>query len=306
MSEMKKVSLDAEKYVVDGQGVKYHHTSPSVSFVVSLSATTTVFLAAILVNGLAAIPQADRYGFKNSTANVSFEFYTQITPAGWTFAIWGVIYTWQLLWIGYAWTFVPQSSAAAVPFSPLSLGLFTGVNLLNIVWTYLWGNELPQYSFPVIFILELLLYASTQTEAQVVLKLEAVYEKDFLKLNFNPNFARYLVLNGMAIYGTWITVANLINLDIVLEYYGNFTAANAGTLSLVLLGADVVIYFILENTILHDFSRYVFTVYPTLVWALSGVISAHWDEEGCGRNNFISLVLLAGSVSLLLVKLANK
>ena len=136
--------------------------------------------------------------------------------------------------------------------------------------------------------------------------MEAVSEKDFLKLNFNPNFARYLVLNGMAIYGTWITVANLINLDIVLEYYGNFTAANAGTLSLVLLGADVVIYFILENTILHEFSRYVFTVYPTFAWALSGVISAHWDEEGCGRNNFISLVLLAGSVSLLLVKLANK
>ena len=77
MSEVKKVALDAEKYVVDDQGVKYHHTSPSVSFVVSLSATTTVFLAAILVNGLAAIPQADRYGFKNSTANVSFEFYTQ-------------------------------------------------------------------------------------------------------------------------------------------------------------------------------------------------------------------------------------
>ncbi len=34
--------------------------------------------------------------FPKSTGNISDTFYTDITPAGWTFSIWGFIYTWQV------------------------------------------------------------------------------------------------------------------------------------------------------------------------------------------------------------------
>ena len=39
--------------------------------------------------------------FTQSTGAVSDENYLEITPAGWTFSIWGFIYAWQVLWIAY-------------------------------------------------------------------------------------------------------------------------------------------------------------------------------------------------------------
>lgn len=213
----------------------------------------------------------------------------------------------QAAWIGYGWTFVLQPSSTVVPpFSIKSLILYTLVNVLNVVWICVWCNDLPQYAFPVIFILELLLYASVRNEAQHIFQIEesSNCHKDVInaRLGFNLNFARYLILNGMSIYAAWITAANLINLAIVLEYYGPFSAALAGALSLVLLGADVVMYFVLENTLIGNFSRYVFVVYPTLSWAFSGVLYAHTNETGSETNELITLILLVGSVVLTLAK----
>ena len=283
------------------------------AFAASLTVTTIAFVAALIVNTLAFLPIADKLGFKNTTSEVSDMFYTQVTPAWWTFAVWSAIYVWQAAWIGYGWTFVLQDSSAVVPFSTKSLILYALVNVCNVIWIYLWGNELPQYSYPVLFILELLLYASIRNEAQHIFQIEqsanyyTVVHKDVTDLlGFNLNFARNLILNGMSMYATWITVANLINLAIVLQYYGPFSAALAGTISLVLLGADVVIYFVLENTLIGNFSRYVFVVYPTFSWALFGVLYAHANEMDCERNELITLLLLVGSAILCIGKLASK
>lgn len=44
--------------------------------------------------------------FHSSTGNVSARHETDITPAGWTFSIWGVIYTWLTLMVMYITTYV--------------------------------------------------------------------------------------------------------------------------------------------------------------------------------------------------------
>lgn len=44
--------------------------------------------------------------FHSSTGNVSAHYETDITPAGWTFSIWGVIYTWLTLMVIYITTYV--------------------------------------------------------------------------------------------------------------------------------------------------------------------------------------------------------
>lgn len=44
--------------------------------------------------------------FRYSTGNVSGRYETEITPAGWTFSIWGVIYTWLLLMVLYQTTYL--------------------------------------------------------------------------------------------------------------------------------------------------------------------------------------------------------
>lgn len=44
----------------------------------SLALATLAFIAFLVVSGLAASPNADRYGFKNNTAAISDMFVTQV------------------------------------------------------------------------------------------------------------------------------------------------------------------------------------------------------------------------------------
>lgn len=274
----------------------------ATSYKSALSAATVLFVAALIANGLALSPEAVKLGlFKNTTSNVSNLFYTQITPAGWTFAIWSVIYVAQVAWLGYGWIYALQASTTDhPPLATNSLVLYSCVNACNIVWIFLWGQDLPQYSFPVIFILELLLYASITSESKYLFSLEQSYG-----LRYNLNVARYLILNCLSVYAAWITVANLINLDIVLSYYGPLTATSGGSLSLILLGADVLMYFILENTWLSNFGQYVYAVYPTFAWALSGVVYAHFDQRGGDLNELVASVLLIVSIVLAVSKVTG-
>lgn len=45
----------------------------------SLALATLGFVVFVIVSGLAASPNASKYGFKNSTAEISNEFVTQVT-----------------------------------------------------------------------------------------------------------------------------------------------------------------------------------------------------------------------------------
>ena len=108
-----------------------------------------------------------------------------------------------------------------------------------------------------------------------------------------------LVINGIAIYATWLTIATLFNLGIVVQYYGDFSAVNTGTLCLSLLTVEVIVYFILENTVLDCFAHYVLIVYPFIVWVLAAILSAHWNQEDNNRNPIFTLVLIILSSILL-------
>ena len=143
---------------------------------VSLIVTTLVLVIVFAVNGIANIPGLGKnIGFANSTAQVSNEFYLQITPAGYTFAIWGVIYAWQVLWLLYAWSFVFRPSAPRA-ISWIALLLYTLNNVGNVVWLYVWANSLGQVSFAVIGLAWLLLVGATGVQAYHVYKVTPVLQ----------------------------------------------------------------------------------------------------------------------------------
>ena len=93
-------------------------------------------------------------------------------------------------------------------------------------------------------------------------------------------------------YATLVTISTIANLASVLQYFTNLSPADSGTVSLVLLTVIVVTYFILENTIFDRFTRYMFSVYPVVVWTLIGIFIAHWGEKDQRRNAIFTLVLL--------------
>ena len=189
--------------------------SNRVFYIVSLSLATIILLVVFVTNGLASYPDPAKVGFKNMTGKISDIFYTQVTPAGWTFSLWGIIYTFQVIWIIYGWSFVFR------PSSPSAISAYTYIfyscaNICNIIWIYLWGNEYPQAAFPVIVILGIFLYIAIGVEAKYLFDMIPSLE-NASKYKIDIYIARYLVLNSIAIYATWVTVATLINFAIVLR-----------------------------------------------------------------------------------------
>lgn len=257
--------------------------------VLCLSLTTLILIATFIVNGLAAAPDPSAFGFEYNTGNVSNEFYNDVTPAGWTFSIWGLIYAAQAIWILYAWMQVFRPRANRTIFPGIYL-IYAFTNTCNIIWLYLWGNGYVQAAFPFLFCLSISLWCSFGVQSFYLNRIAAKPPTDRLKeFKIDYYLTQFVVINGMVIYDTWTTVATLINLAAVIQYYGNVDGTTVGTIILSILTIEVVVYFILE-AILDQLHRFVFIVYPVIIWALSGVLSAQGIDK---RNGIFTAVLLA-------------
>jgi benzodiazapine receptor len=94
----------------------------------------TAFIITLIVNGLS---NTTLIGGR-TTAEVSNSYPTLITPAGYVFAIWGIIYA--LLAVFLVYQALPSQKDR--PFQKQINGLFIAISILNIVWLFLWQNEL--------------------------------------------------------------------------------------------------------------------------------------------------------------------
>ena len=265
--------------------------------IISLVVSTLVLLATFAISALAGSNDAQKYGFENNTANVSDMFYTQVTPAGYTFAIWGIIYVWQALWTIYAWSFVCRPNATRT----ISTGVYWAyavANSLSIAWLYAWGNEHINFALPLLILFNVFIYSAI---GMLWVHFYRVTSEVKSKVDLVLTWA--LPVNGVMLYATWTTIASLINLAVVVQYSEHFSAVNSGMISLVLLSATVLTYFILENTVFDRFTRYVFSVYPVIIWALIGELEAHWKQDNHGRNGIFTLVLLIVVIGLAVVRI---
>ena len=131
----------------------------------------------------------------------------------------------------------------------------------------------------------------------------------FYKIRSEPHKADVILtwifpINGLFFYATWTTIASLVNLAAALQYSpSNVSGTTSGTISLSLLLVTLVVYFILENTVLYRILRYVLSVYPVMIWALIGVLAAHWGVEGEERNSRFSLGLLIIAIIAFIVRI---
>ncbi|XP_064406774.1 uncharacterized protein LOC135351642 [Halichondria panicea] len=260
---------------------------------------TTIILGLTLLTGL--LSNIEGAGFMNITGEVSDSYNTQIGPAAWTFAVWGVIYTAQVIWIVYGWSFVFR------PATPRAISFVTYIfygfaNLCSIVWTYTWGNLYPQVAFAFIALCGISLYATVIAQA-IHLYRETPALSSTKKFKIDLYLTRIIVLNSVAIYASWLTAATQLNFVIVLVNYGGVDPTTAGTVGLSILLVVIIIYFILENTILDRFARFVFVVYPLLIWAFTGIVSAHWGVEKDNQNPIFTLVLLVLCIVLFIVRI---
>ena len=265
-----------------------------------ITATTInviIFIFLLVINFYASRPNEGpfKHLFGNySTGDVSDKFYIEITPAGWAFSIWGLIYTWQASWIIYSLTLLCRSDNFQV-ISPVLLFIFTLTSVVNVTWSVLWSRLMIQSCSILLFAISFLLYgALTKSFMTVNVTTKTVSKRDFI-------LTQVLVNNGLGMYATWTTIASLLNMTMAISYFHGVAQDVGCTIALSILAVELIVWFALENTILDKYTRYTLTVYPVVIWALSASISKNWDAAK--RNSVISVVLLAVACTLLVVRI---
>ncbi|XP_072043831.1 uncharacterized protein [Amphiura filiformis] len=262
-----------------------------------------VFVCAMGINALAGAG-TDIGWFKNDTGDISDAYYLEITPNGWAFSIWGIIYTWLILGIililisiciknqsGPVYLNPPIISRLFLVFYILDMGF-------NIAWLFLWDRQYMPWALAVFLAYDFLLYAMLfDHHRRLDRHLKYMQENHRVSLVLN----RVIIQNGVALHGTWITIATLINLGVVVTYTAGAPQPTASTISLAILTCEVLAYFVLENFIWEKYLRYTFSVWPVVIWALSAGIDGNWDPEKV--NSIFSAVLLALATVFLITKI---
>ncbi len=68
-------------------------------------------------------------------------------------------------------------------------------------------------------------------------------------------------MNGQGIYATWTVIASILNFGHALHYVAEIPMDNVNRICLGLLIAVLIVYFILENTALDKYIRFLLTPY---------------------------------------------
>ena len=221
----------------------------------------------------------------------------QVTPASYAFIIWGVVYAWQGLWLVYAWSFTCRPSAQRTIY-PAVYVCYSIANCFNIAWIFTWGNLYLTATIFLIIPLNIALYSTIGFLFGYFNHIQDQVSK------WDVWLTRAIVMNGLCFYSAWTTVTICTNLTSVLQYHTSLSAPDSASLTLTLFIGFVLAYFLLENTVLDHYGfRYVVSVYPVALWALSTIIVEHWNEEGAERSAGYTLSLLILTAVLLMVRI---
>jgi hypothetical protein len=208
------------------------------------SLNVIAFVVTVIVNGLASSLALNG----RTTAEVSDLYFTLVTPAGYVFSIWGVIYT--LLLIFSVFQVLP--SQRGKPFLQKINVLFILSGVFNVAWLFLWHYDQIVLSVALMFAL--------------LASLIAVY----LRLGIGKTSVtlkeRLFVHLPFSVYLGWITVASIANVSaaLVSVQWDGFGLASD-------MWAVLVIAVALLITLAVIATRKDIAYSLVLVWALIGI-----------------------------------
>jgi hypothetical protein len=227
------------------------------------------FIVTVIINSLAG--STTLIGGRN-TAQVSNLYSSLITPPGYVFAIWGVIYVLLALFIVFQ--ALPSQRKAA--FRGKIGYLFAISSALNIIWLFIWQNNFIPLSLVFIVLLQITL-AMIYKRLNSNNKRKSLKEKLFVNLPFS-------------VYLGWIsiaTIANIAALIVSLGFAGSGFNAVVATILAALLVLGVTLFLIFRK---HEIGYAL-----VAIWALSGI------ALNSGQN---SAVMIAGAVVCLAIAVA--
>jgi hypothetical protein len=225
------------------------------------------FVAVVFVNGLAG--STTLIGGK-TTAQISDAYPTLITPAGYVFSIWGVIY----LLLGIFVVFQALPSEKTREFREKVGWLFILSSILNIVWLLLWNFDYLSLSVVIIFLL-------LATLILIYLRLEIGKSNVQLreKIAFHLPFSVYL---------GWITIASIENVAATLvsvKWDGFGISPETWAIIITIIALLIAILVVLTR---KDVAYGL-----VVIWALLGIAVKQSSNRNIVTATEISAIILA-------------
>jgi len=232
------------------------------------------FVAVILINGLAG--STTLIGGQD-TAQVSDNNFTLITPAGYTFAIWGIIYT--LLGLFVIYQALPSDKGKTTE----KVGWFFILSCIaNICWIFLWQFEFLAFSVVLMF----LLFAS----------LLKVYLNLGIRKSSISWRERIAVQAPFSVYFGWITIASIANVAAALVSVGwdgfGLSAETWGILVILIALLITTLVVITRKDVAYGL---------VIVWALIGISVGQSDIQNISLLTQISAVVVVGVIIITLI-----
>jgi len=219
-----------------------------------------------------------------TTGQVSDLYPTLVTPAGYVFAIWGVIYILLLAFV----TYQALPSKKDKPFQKQIGALFILSSLLNCVWLFLW-----QYNFI--------------TESVIVMfALLATLIAIYLRLNIGktkiPLKEKLLIHLPFSVYLGWITVASIADVAATLVSYNwNGFGISPSTWAILVVAVALLI------TMLMLATRKDVAYALVIIWALVGIgVNHNGNQTVVTLTEVASALVAIALVATVLVSRVRK
>ena len=245
---------------------KYYEFMSMKKWIFLQGSNAVAFIVTVAVNALAGSTTL----LNGMTSGEISDLYpTLITPAGYTFSIWGLIYTLLLVFIVYQ--ALPRNREQ--PFLGQVSFLFVLSSILNFVWLFLWHYE--EITFSVI-----LMFALLGT-------LIAIY----LRLNIGradvPFGEKVCVHLPFSVYLGWITVATIANVSVALTAAG----WDGGGLEQVTWAVLVILVALLITlTVIATRKDVAYSL--VIVWALAGIMAKQAENQTVVLTTEVSIAIV--------------
>ncbi|MGM0421307.1 MAG: TspO/MBR family protein [Bacillota bacterium] len=206
------------------------------------------------------------------TDEISDKYYNIFTPAGFTFAIWGIIYLALIILVGSLTLGLIRNKTKSLRYIDKVGYLFFISSLLNAIWLFTWHYDLIGLS--VIIMVGLLT------------TLILIYRR----INFGVDNFGWLTI-PFSIYLGWISVATIANISawqVAIEWQRFGLSESAW---LIVLLTVVILLTLIFLKIRKD---YAYTL--VILWALLGILAKLVESRG-----FIDLASLAVLISILII-----
>jgi len=242
------------------------------------------FLGTVVVNALATTLPINN----KTTAYLSDQYPNLFTPAGLTFAIWGLIYVLLAIFVVYQLIPSVRRDAQKIDFVQRIGPLFLISCLANIGWIYAWHYEIV----PLSVVLMLILFGS----------LLAIYSRLNIGKSEATRAEKYFVHLPFSVYLGWITIATIANVTALLVDIG-WNAWGLGeqfwAVAVIVVGIAIALSIL--------FTRKDIFYCLVVDWAIAGILIKRLSDTTMPDQSvvvvtIVGLVLITGGIITQLVR----